>query len=160
MNSYETFNPDTPDILAVATKYHGNIAQIAKHYGVARETVYQFLKRNPKGKEIIETVREYTTHTLLDCAESVILYNLNRVEHNPGLAQRAAEKVIDGKGHHRGWYPKDKDISITEKNEVDLKKFLEFFQSSAQNTPSNNESTADKSECVTGDNNAPGGSES
>jgi hypothetical protein len=101
--AYADFKPDNDDILAIATKTNGNISQIADHFKVSRETVYQYLKRNPEGKAIIDRVRGLNTETELDLAEHVIRYNMANYKSNGGLAQRAAEKVIDKKGYIRGW---------------------------------------------------------
>ena len=97
------FNPDNSDMMVIAVKYNGNISKISEHYNVCRDTIYEYNKRNPEGKQIIETVRGINTETDLDQAEYVLRYNMANVKTNPGLAQRAAEKVIDRKGHLRDW---------------------------------------------------------
>ena len=101
--AYTKFDPDKADILAVSVKYNGNISKIAEHYNVVRETIYQYYKRDRVGKEIIDTVRGLNTEYDLDCAEHVLRYNMQNYKTSPGLAQRAAEKVIDRKGHLRDW---------------------------------------------------------
>ena len=97
------FNPDKIDMMAISVKYNGNIAKISEHFNVSRETIYKYIKRDPEGKEIIESTRGINTETDLDAAEHVIRYNMMNYKNNPGLAQRAAEKVIDRKGHLRDW---------------------------------------------------------
>lgn len=101
--AHTPFEPDSADMLASAIKYNGNIAQLAKHYNVSRETIYQYLKRDAQGKLIVDTVRGVNIETNLDMAEYVISYNMSRYKENAGLAQRAAEKVIDRLGYMRGW---------------------------------------------------------
>lgn len=103
VNNAKYFNPDVSDIKTVAVLKHGNIAQIAKHYKVSRETVYQYLYRNEEGKKIIDEVRTYNTVSDLDMAEAVIRLSMMKHEEQPSIALRAAEKVIDKKGHLRGW---------------------------------------------------------
>ena len=119
------FPYDTCDMLAVATKYHGNIAAIAEHYKVSRDCIYRYLNKDPQGKKIIEHVRGYNTETQLDIAEHVLHYHLTNYKTNPGLAQRAAEKVIDYKGHTRGWVAKNKDDKML--NDEEIQKMKEFF---------------------------------
>jgi len=101
--AYAKFDPDKTDMLAVSIKYNGNISKIAEHYNVVRDTIYQYYRRDSVGKEIIDTVRGLNTETDLDQAEYVLRYNMANFKTNPGLAQRAAEKVIDRKGHLRDW---------------------------------------------------------
>ncbi len=101
--AYEKFNPDKSDMLAIAIKYNGNISKIAEHYNVSRDTTYEYFKRDIQGKQIIDTVRGVNTESDLDAAEYVIRSNMANYKNNPGLAQRAAEKVIDRKGHLRDW---------------------------------------------------------
>lgn len=91
------------DIEEIAFRFDGNVSAIARHYGVKRNTVYEYFKRHPEGKLIIDRVREYTDDDFLDMAEFVYKYHLTNYKTNPGLALRAAEKVIDKKGHKRGW---------------------------------------------------------
>ena len=103
-NEYnEKFDPDKRDFLLNGIRFNGNITQLAAHYNVSRETVYQYIKRDPDGKQILEQVRGFNNEHFLDLSEHVIQYNLLNYKNNPGLAQRAAEKVIDKKGHLRGW---------------------------------------------------------
>jgi len=97
------FKPEYPDFLAAAIKYNGNIKILAEHFSVSRETMHQFLKRDPNGKEIIDQVRCYNKETMLDLAEHVIRFNVSNYQNDPHLAQRAAEKVIDKLGYLRGW---------------------------------------------------------
>lgn len=101
--SKQPFAPDIADIKKFFYIYHGNIAAIAREIGVCRETMYQYMKRNPEAAAIIKDVRGYNTETDLDLAEYVIRHNLIHHKENPGLGQRAAEKVIDKKGKSRGW---------------------------------------------------------
>lgn len=101
--AYAKFDPDKADMLVIAIKYNGNISKIAEHYNVVRDTIYQYYRRDPEGKKIIDIVRGLNTESDLDQAEYVIRYNMANVKTNPGLAQRAAEKVIDRKGHLRDW---------------------------------------------------------
>lgn len=101
----EAFDPDKQDVLAIAIKYNGNITAMAEHFKIARNTIYDYLKRDPQGKEIIEYVRGYNTDVDLDGAEWVYRYNLKNYKEEPAVAQRAAEKVLASKGHLRGWGP-------------------------------------------------------
>lgn len=101
--AYAKFDPDKSDLKQIALKYHGNISAIARHFNIHGDTVYEYIKRDPVGKEIIDFCRAYNTEYDLDLAEHVIRHNMANYKSNPGLAQRAAEKVIDKKGHLRGW---------------------------------------------------------
>ncbi len=99
----ETFSPDISDVKKFVYIYHGNIAAIAREMNVSRETMYQYMKRNPRAAELIHSVRDFNTETDLDLAEYVIRHNLIHHKDNPALAVRCAEKVIDKKGKSRGW---------------------------------------------------------
>lgn len=101
--SHSKFTPDISDMLDVSIQKNGNIVKIAKHFNVHRDTIYEYFKRDPDGKKIVEKVRGVNTETDLDIAEQVNRNNMLNFEKNPKLAQRAAETVIKGKGHLRGW---------------------------------------------------------
>ena len=111
--AYEYFNPDKSDMLNVAINCHGKISDIAREFKVTRETIYQYINRDPVGKSIIQLVRGYNSDFDLDLAENVIRMNMLNYEDNRGLAQRAAEKVLDKKGHSRGWC----DTVVPEENQ-------------------------------------------
>lgn len=124
--SYVKFNPEKSEMLAVAIKHNGNVQAIARHYNINQDTMYQYFKRDPEGKEIIDMVRGLNTETDLDLAEHVHRYNMANYKTNPGLAQRAAEKVIDKKGHLRGWIaPDNKDLA--QYTDEDIKKLDNFI---------------------------------
>ena len=97
------FNPNKDYIKSLAVKCNGNISQMAKDLNVERSTIYEYIKRDPHGKKVMDEARGLNTENDLDLAEHVIRYNLTNYKTNPGLAQRAAEKVIDKKGHLRRW---------------------------------------------------------
>ena len=97
------FDPLKSEFLAVAIKYNGNIKEIANHYNIALSTAYDYINRSEDGREVIAQVRGINTETDLDLAEKVYRYNMANIKERPALAQRAAEKVIEGKGHLRGW---------------------------------------------------------
>ncbi len=131
MANNEIFSPDISDMLKIAIKHNGCISNIAREMNVNRDTIYEYLKRNPEGKKIIDKVRGYNTEIELDTAEEVIRYNLSNYKKNAGLAQRAAEKVIDKKGHLRSW-----GVEQTEKvsaNQTDLDKDDMIFKLIAEN---------------------------
>lgn len=115
------FNPDYADMMAAAIKFNGNITALAEHFKVSRETMHQYMKRNPKGKEIIDQVRCFNNETMLDCAEHVMRYNLMNYKSNAGLAQRASEKVIDRLGYLRGWLPEKDAQEKSRSTEITIK---------------------------------------
>lgn len=102
--AYEKFSPDKSDIQDVAFKYNGNISQIAKHYNVSRETVYQYLNRDPQGKEIIQETRRFNDEMYADLAEYVRYAAMSNYKENPELAVRTANEFIKGKGKARGYF--------------------------------------------------------
>jgi hypothetical protein len=117
------FSPDISDVIAVISKKKGVITNVAKHYEVHPETIYDYCYRNPEAFKALESVRAYKKHDFIDLAEHVTFYNMTRYEDNPGLAQRAADKVLDKLGHLRGWKEDEsgnKDSS-PKQNEIDLK---------------------------------------
>lgn len=101
-----SFTPEIADgaFLAACVKYDGNVTAMSKHYNVSIDTMYEFFKRTPEAKKILDTVRGLNTEVILDLAEHVIKFNLMNFKNDRKLAQRAAEKVIDKKGHSRGWH--------------------------------------------------------
>jgi len=99
----ESFAPDVSDVKKFVYIYHGNIAAIAREMNVSRETMYQYLKKNPEAAELIQSVRGFNTETDLALAEYVIRHTLINHKDNPALAVRCAEKVVDKKGKSRGW---------------------------------------------------------
>ncbi|HSN10061.1 MAG TPA: helix-turn-helix domain-containing protein [Hanamia sp.] len=115
----KAFNPDSQEWLNQVFRLHGNITQLAKKYDVSRETVYQYLNRNPDNKELLYNIRSFNTEFDLDIAEHVNRFNMLNFEKNPGLAQRAAEKVIDKKGHLRGWKETTNDSTPPLDDKVD-----------------------------------------
>lgn len=116
--SYAKFDPDKSDILIQSIKTNGNITALSSHYNVSRETIYEYFKRDPHGKSIVHTVRGYNTELDLDIAENVFRYNMNNIKSNAGLAQRAAEKVIEGKGYSRGWGVQSTQEAVPLQNEL------------------------------------------
>ena len=147
----DTFNPNTSDFLEKSIKNHGNISALAKEYNVDRTTIYEYFRRNPQAKEIREKSQNFNTEHDLDLAEQVLRFNMENHLINPGLAQKAAEKVIDKKGHLRGWgvpvdqgVPRQEDITNThefmkahyradalEKENEELKRKVNELQSKA-----------------------------
>lgn len=117
---------DINDIKALIYEYHGNIAQISQKLGLARFTVYNYLKSEPDLKKYLDECRSYNNETILDFAEHVFHYNLINYKNNPGLAQRAAEKVVERKGASRGWLGdtsgqnpiNDKDLELSHENMI------------------------------------------
>ncbi len=99
-----TFLPDISDVRKIAIKFGGNIKEMAEHFNVARDTMYQYMYRNAEGKKVIDEVMQY---------------NLSNYKKNPGLAQRASEKVIDKKGHLRGWGVPPVENVATNQSELD-----------------------------------------
>lgn len=99
----ETFNPDDEDFETAAMEWHGNITAMAEIFGVVKSTMYTYIQRHPEKMQIIERARMLSDELFLDQAEFVVRYNMNQYKENAGLAQKAAEKVIDKKGHRRGW---------------------------------------------------------
>jgi len=132
------FSPDESDMLSAAIKYNGNITSLAEHFKVSRETMHQYMKRDPKGKEIIDQVRCYNRETTLDIAEHVIRYNLHNYKNNAHLAQRAAEKVIDRLGYLRGWLSEKMSEQTDENKSLLAAKFEEILsQLNAESTSDN-----------------------
>lgn len=117
--AYEKFDPDKSDIKEIAIKYNGNVNAIARHYNINHDTIYQYFKRDPQGKKIIDDVRKYNTDLDIDLAEYVNRFNMQNYKNNAGLAQRAAEKVIDKKGHLRGWGVDVNDIKSPNQDDID-----------------------------------------
>lgn len=117
------FKPDISDVIAVIYELKGNMTQISKKFDVRKETMYNVLYANPEALKALEDVRTYKKHDFIDLAEHVTFYNMTRYEESPGLAQRAADKVLDKIGHLRGWKEDEsgnKDLS-PKQNEIDLK---------------------------------------
>lgn len=101
--AYAKFDPEKSEFKEIAIKYNGNIQALARHFNINQDTVYQYFNRDPIGKKIIDDVRKLNTETEIDSAEHVIRYHMSNYKTNGALSLRAAEKVIDKKGHARGW---------------------------------------------------------
>jgi hypothetical protein len=121
----ETFAPDISDVKKFIYIYHGNIAAIAREMNISRETMYQYLKKNPEAAELIQNVRGFNTETDLDLAEYVIRHSLINHKDNPALAVRCAEKVVDKKGRSRGWSD-DTTIAVSPNQSQNDKEDIEF----------------------------------
>lgn len=106
------FKPNKTEMDAAIIYCRGNIQKLAKKYSVNPDTIYQYLYKNPETKAHLEYCRGYNVESMLDYAESIHLMNMMSYEKNATLAQRAAEKVIDGLGHHRGWHNIHSETSI------------------------------------------------
>ncbi len=106
--AYTKFDPDKTEFRVIAIKYNGNINAIAQACNVSPETIYQYFKRDPEGKKIIDDVRGLNDDCILDSAEYVMRYNLVNYKNSPSLAQRAAEYVLHKKGHMRNWIDSEK----------------------------------------------------
>lgn len=103
MQSAKLFNPDISDMRHNAIRLHGNVKKLAEHYNVSRDTMYEYFKRNPETRKLVDDLRNYNTESDLDAAEDVIRMALESFKTKPGIALRAAERVLDGKGHSRHW---------------------------------------------------------
>lgn len=148
--AYEKFDPDKSDVRAVAIKFNGNLTAMAKELKVSRETMYQYLKRDPNGKEIIEHIRGFNTFTDADLAEHVVRFNMMSFEKRPGIAQRSAEFFLIHKAKDRGWVKDEKDPQQDSQLIDKAMELLDHLQSesdtnSALNIADSNINNADKS---------------
>lgn len=151
--AFDKFDPDKADMQTIAIKYNGNVKAIAKEMNVSRETIYQYFKRDPKGKEIIDHVRGFNTFTDADLAEHVIRWNMSNFDSKPGIAQRSAEFFLVHKAKDRGWVKEDdlksEDPAVITKA-MDLISILQA-QSSDLSIADSNINNADKSMLETGE---------
>ena len=114
------FTPDIDDVIKAIIAKKGVVTNVAKHFEVHKETIYDYCYRHPEALEALEKVRKYNKFDYLDMAEHVTMYNMINYETNPGLAQRASEKVLDKLGHLRGWHEnKSDDASANSKQDSD-----------------------------------------
>ena len=114
------FNPEASSTSAeefeqIAYKYKGNVTRIAEHFKVKRHTIRDYFKRQPNGIELLNKIRHDNTECELDEAEFIMRYSMANYKNNMGYAFRAAEKVLDKKGHLRGWGSEEK-IELNEKS--------------------------------------------
>ena len=133
------FNPDASSTSAeefeeIVYKYKGNVTRIAEHFKVKRHTIHDYFKRQPNGIELLNKVRYDNTECELDESEHILRYSMANYKNNLGYALRAAEKVIDKKGHLRGWKTKDDEkgelsIEAIDKLDAMLDKLKERRQS-------------------------------
>lgn len=101
--SYAKFDPSKSNMKEICCECFGNVSSIARKMNVNRCTIYEYLHRDPVGRQILEYSRNFSWETHLDCADSVTLRNMLNFDSNPSLAQTAANKVIDKIGHRRYW---------------------------------------------------------
>lgn len=125
--AHTKFIPDPSDFLTAAIKYNGSILKLARHYNVHKDTMFEYLKRDPVGRKTIDKVRGLNQETHLDLAEQVFMYNMANLEKSPGLAQRAAEKVMDKLGYKRGWLPDSTGIESDDDRKALEAKFEEIM---------------------------------
>jgi len=122
------FDPsNTSNIQEIAIKYNGNIRAIADYYKVSRWVIYEYLKRNPEARDIIESARDFNTESDMDDAEHIYRYAMANYKTNLGFALRAAEKVIDKKGHRRGWREDKTNESMNPEDKERFEQFMSFF---------------------------------
>lgn len=136
------FNPsDSSDVRSIAKRYNGNVQAIARYYNVHKETIYDYFKRHPEGMKIIQECREVNHDEFLDEAEFVYKYAIANYKNNLGFAMRAADKIIDKKGHSRGWTDKELDAQATQESMdkfIDMMDRLEKRQSSLNKAETSN----------------------
>lgn len=78
---------------AALRKYHGIVTQAAEACGVARPTLYNFMKKHPELKEIRDDLDE----TLLDVAESNVIGALQSND------MKTTRWYLERKGKDRGY---------------------------------------------------------
>lgn len=103
MSIGKPFKPDKADIADTFSKLNGNITSIAKKYEVTRETIYEYLRKNPDIKIHLGKVREQNEQEDLDNAEKVMRYCMSLLKTSPKIALESAKYVLDKKGHLRNW---------------------------------------------------------
>lgn len=62
------------DIEPLVDKYKGNIAAIARHFGVTRQTIYNHIARSPTLKDSIDDARQ----SMIDNAESMLYQQIGQ----------------------------------------------------------------------------------
>lgn len=97
------FNPEISSISDILLKFKGNIRQTAKHYDVCRETIYLFMEEHPELKEVREKARKMSYQDMLDGAEFVMAYGLEKYEDDYKKAFEAAKYILDKLGPQRDW---------------------------------------------------------
>lgn len=103
MSAREKFDPAKADIERVSMEVYGNVTAIAKHYGVSRYTVYQYLHRQEEGLDLLRRTHAYNTEIDMDLAELTYRYAMQNLKSDLKSALKAADKVIEMKGQRRGW---------------------------------------------------------
>ena len=150
--AYAKFDPDKTEFLAACLKCHGNVVAIAQEMRVSHDTIYQYINRDAEAKIILDDARGINDKVILDLAIHVQYYNLSQYKSNPKLAQRASEKVLDIKGHERGWKaPNASDVKDDPQASDRLDEFFKIVrkaqgESSDLSIDDNNINAAQKSE--------------
>lgn len=141
---YKRFDPDSSDVNMeeIVIECYGNITEIAKRCNVHRDTIYEYLKRDPKGKLFLDKARGLNEQIDLDLAEKVTRNNMLNWATNPRLAQTAADRVIDKKGHLRGYNKDNLHINVNNLEHFhSVMNMLKERQSSDLNNVDNNMSS-------------------
>ena len=117
---YEKFEPDEKEFLELCVDRNGCISALARHYSVTRSTIYQYLKKQPEGKKIIDYVRGIAAELYLDKSEYVTEYNMDQYKENPAIAQKAADRVAERFGHLRGYGAPQQNQDYKNQENLDL----------------------------------------
>jgi membrane-associated HD superfamily phosphohydrolase len=97
------FTPKLTDVADAIRKYKGNLANVAKSFNVSRDTIYQYINKYHELKPLIEEVRNYNHHDIVDSAEYILNYAIAQYKDNLSRACDTAKFILDRRGKTRGW---------------------------------------------------------
>ncbi len=124
------FNPDLEKLEKSVFDHNGNMSAICRDFGIARPTLYNYLKKNDKAQKIMDSVLSYNDEVDLDIAEYVQRYQMLNYKENGRLALSAAKFVLEKKGKKRGWY--NETSAIVSPHQAQHDKEHEYFNLQAE----------------------------
>jgi hypothetical protein len=100
------------DICDILHQKRGNLASVAKHFGIHRYTLYRYIAKNPEIQKHVDEAREFHSIDEIDLAVSLNYKFMQDYENNAALASRHAIYTLDKKGHSRGYLKDASDLSL------------------------------------------------
>ena len=105
------------EIVEALVKHEGRMCPAAKSLGLCYQTVKNFYDAHEDIKQLVDDMRKDFEETLLDSAESVLVFAMNRKDEDMTNALKATIFTLNNKGKPRGYHPpvinQQGDIKIT-----------------------------------------------
>ncbi len=97
------FKPEREEMEEAIERYSGRLDAVARHFKVGYQAIWNYCKRDVELRTLIGERRADYDEERLDTAEDVIMYAMQRKEHDIRSALKAAFFVLVRKGHLRNY---------------------------------------------------------